>query len=80
MPGMLYRWSTLAPISLPPLSSAKNSPSTRSVMIVAKNLKTLNGILTNNRAIENRREKLLFSRDITIKAKTLSPSCNLVVG
>jgi hypothetical protein len=37
-------------------------------------LKTLNGILTNNRAIENRREKLLFSRDITIKAKTLSPS------
>ena len=78
MPGMLYRWSTLAPISLPPLSSAKNSHSTRSVMIVAKNVKTLDGTLKNNRAIENRKEKLIFSRDITIEVKTMF--ANLEVG
>ena len=78
MPGMLYRWSTLAPISHAPLSSANINHSTRNVMIVAKNVKTLDGTLKNNRAIENRKEKLIFSRDITIEVKTMF--ANLEVG
>ncbi len=47
-------------------------------MIVAKNVKTLDGTLKNNRAIENRKEKLIFSRDITIEVKTMF--ANLEVG
>ncbi len=36
MPGMLYSYSTPAPMSKAPLSSAKNNQSTRSVTIVTQ--------------------------------------------
>lgn len=65
MPGILYSYSTPAPIPQAPLSSARNNHKTRNVTVKTQNVNIIdpirNGILTENHIMENKREKSVIT-------------------